>query len=47
MFWNFLCKQDAIKMNKKPSTTKVKEKQKWYWRTENVYFKISNFSYIG
>ena len=28
-------------------TSKEKQKQKWYWRTKNVYLKRSNFSYMG
>ena len=30
-----------------PSATKVKQKQKWYWRTKNLYLKRSSFSYMG
>ena len=26
---------------KKPSTYKVKQKQKWYWRTKNVYLIVT------
>ena len=44
--WNFLCKQDAIKKNKTPSTSKLKQKQKWYWRTKNVFLRRRNFSYM-
>ena len=44
---NFLCKQDAIKKNKIPSTSKVKQKQEWYGRVKNVYLKRNNFFCMG
>ena len=30
--------------NKRPSTSKVKQKQKWHWRAKNIYLKEVTFS---
>ena len=44
-FTILLSKQKAIKKNNTPSISKVKQKQKWYWKTKNVYLKRSIFTW--